>query len=43
MTDRDSTPMQRRKFVQSSAAATAAAVTMASLGPAQAQAQTRAT
>ena len=40
MADRDSTLMQRREFVQSSAAATAAAVTMASLGPAQVEAQT---
>ncbi len=40
MSDRDSTLMQRREFVQTSAAATAAAVTVASLGPAQAQAQT---
>ncbi len=41
MSDRDSTPMQPREFVQSSAVATAAAVTMASLGPAQVQAQTQ--
>ena len=41
MSDRDSTLMQRREFVQTSAAATAAAVTVASLGPAQVQAQTR--
>jgi len=40
MSDRDSTLMPRRKFVQTSAAATAAAVTVASLGPAQVQAQT---
>jgi len=37
MSDRDSTLMQRREFVQTSAAAT-----VASLGPAQVQAQTRA-
>src|SRR5271157_6222203 len=37
MLDRDSTLMQRREFVQTSAAAT-----VASLGPAQVQAQTRA-
>jgi nitrous oxide reductase len=43
MSDRDSTPMQRREFVQSSAVATAAAGTMAGLGPAKAQTQTRAT
>ena len=36
MSDRDSTLMQRREFVQSSAAATAAAVTMASIRPGQA-------
>ena len=40
MADRDSTLMQRREFVKTSAAATAAAVTVASLGPAQVQAQT---
>ena len=40
MSDRDSTLMQRREFVQTSAAATAAAVTAAGLGPVQAQAQT---
>ncbi len=40
MSDRDSTLMQRREFVQTSAAATAAAVTVATLGPAQVQAQT---
>ncbi len=40
MSDRDSTLMQRREFVQTSAAATAAAATVASLGPAQVRAQT---
>ena len=40
MADRDSTLMQRREFVQTSAAATAAAVTVANLGSGQAQAQT---
>ena len=41
MSDRDSTPMQRREFLQSGAAATAA-VTAASLAPVQVQAQTQA-
>lgn len=40
MADRDSSLMQRREFVQTSAAATAAAVTLASLGQGQAEAQT---
>jgi len=40
MSDRDSTLMQRREFVQTGAAATAVAATVATLGPAQVQAQT---
>jgi uncharacterized protein len=42
MADRDSTPMQRREFLHNSAAATAGALTAASLAPAQAQAQAQA-
>ena len=42
MSDRDSTPMQRRQFLHTGAAATAAAATVASLTPEQALSQTTA-